>query len=427
METMQKQLMIIIAVLAGWLRTDAEVFLNEDFDYSTVLLISGGKWVRYGTQSDSSIPIVDGSLTYDVYQPKNIGASVALIETVSSEKLQYLIRDNGSESLSGCVYYSALINVAALPSGSKTSAFLCLAGSNSSGKVGGNIVGSEGGGLFAKVQDDGFVFGVSRNVSVAGNAFDKVCWHDVVCRKGITYLVVVKYEIVSGVANDKISLWVNPVYEGDEPEPDVVADDGLLSESLNDVRAIELRQGSTAFAKIPNVRIDALRVTSTFDEVFFPEGHAVETHPRLELSMAEIDFGDADEGVAYRKVVNVKGYDLKDDVRVEGMTSGQLSTTSLVLAKEDVEDDDGCDIELILVADNGDINSDLITFSSLDATPATISVTWNMIAGVEVVNIDEDNIVEKYDLYGRKGISGLDGIYLMKLSNGRVVKVIIGR
>ncbi|MBQ8773856.1 MAG: hypothetical protein IJZ17_05215, partial [Muribaculaceae bacterium] len=327
----------------------------------------------------------------------------------------------------GCVYYSALINVAALPSGSKTSAFLCLAGSNSSGKVGGNIVGSEGGGLFAKVQDDGFVFGVSRNVSVAGNAFDKVCWHDVVCRKGITYLVVVKYEIVSGVANDKISLWVNPVYEGDEPEPDVVADDGLLSESLNDVRAIELRQGSTAFAKIPNVRIDALRVTSTFDEVFFPEGHAVETHPRLELSMAEIDFGDADEGVAYRKVVNVKGYDLKDDVRVEGMTSGQLSTTSLVLAKEDVEDEDGCDIELILVADNGDINSDLITFSSLDATPATISVTWNMIAGVEVVNIDEDNIVEKYDLYGRREMSDRDGIYLMKLSNGRVVKVIIGR
>ena len=382
--------------MAMALTASAETYLAESFDYAEGNLYGNGKWVKYGKKTTAPIQVAKSPLTFAGYQDNAAGKAVRLTKE-SGEYCQMLFRDKGTDAAKGTVYYSALVNVSELPSGSRTAAFMALTGANSldATKFGDTEAGSEGAGLFAQASGEGFKLGVSRNVANLGNVKTSVAWADKECAIGKTYLVVVKYEIIDGADNDRISLWVNPAKGDAEPAASVVAEEEC-SESLADVRGIELRQGSSSVAKTPVAVIDEVRVASTWNEIFTPaKADAVET-PEITITDMSVDFGKVYKGLTYTKTVNVKGKNLKGDISLSSPVSGEVTVSATTVAKADAESENGCDVVLTLTVDNTAVTSDKIVYAADGAQSRTQIVEWRPIETIAVNSFkelfDEDNI-----------------------------------
>lgn len=392
--------------MAMALTASAETYLAESFDYAEGNLYGNGKWVKYGKKTTAPIQVAKSPLTFAGYQDNAAGKAVRLTKE-SGEYCQMLFRDKGTDAAKGTVYYSALVNVSELPSGSRTAAFMALTGANSldATKFGDTEAGSEGAGLFAQASGEGFKLGVSRNVANLGNVKTSVAWVDKECAIGTTYLVVVKYEIIDGADNDRISLWVNPAKGDAEPAASVVAEEEC-SESLADVRGIELRQGSSSVAKTPVAVIDEVRVASTWNEIFTPaKADAVET-PEITITDMSVDFGKVYKGLTYTKTINVKGKNLKGDISLSSPVSGEVSVSATTVAKADAESENGCDVVLTLTVDNTAMTSDKIVYAADGAQSRTQIVEWRPIETIAVNSFkelfDEDNI-SMTTLYVYKG------------------------
>lgn len=392
--------------MAMTLTANGETYLAESFDYAEGNLYGNGKWVKYGKKITAPVQVANSPLTFAGYQDNAAGNAVRLTKE-SGEYCQVLFRDKGTDAAKGTVYYSALVNVSELPSGSRTAAFMALTGANSldATKFGDAEAGSEGAGLFAQASGEGFKLGVSRNVANLGNVKTSVAWADEECALGTTYLVVVKYEIVDGADNDRISLWINPAKGDAEPAASVVADEES-AESLADVRGIELRQGSSSVAKTPVVVIDEVRVASTWDEIFTPaKADAVET-PEITITDMTADFGKVYKGLTYTKTINVKGKNLKGDISLSSPVSGEVAVSAATVAKADAESENGCDVVLTLSVDNTAMTSDKIVYAADGAQSRTQIVEWRPIETIAVNSFkelfDEDNI-SMTTLYVYKG------------------------
>ena len=403
---MKKLLLFCAATMAMALTASAETYLAESFDYAEGNLYGNGKWVKYGKKTTAPIQVAKSPLTFAGYQDNAAGKAVCLTKE-SGEYCQMLFRDKGTDAAKGTVYYSALVNVSELPSGSRTAAFMALTGANSldATKFGDAEAGSEGAGLFAQASGEGFKLGVSRNVANLGNVKTSVAWADEECALGTTYLVVVKYEIVDGADNDRISLWINPAKGDAEPTASVVADEES-AESLADVRGIELRQGSSSVAKTPVAVIDEVRVASTWDEIFTPaKADAVET-PEITITDMSADFGKVYKGLTYTKTINVKGKNLKGDISLSSPVSGEVAVSAATVAKADAESENGCDVVLTLTVDNTAMTSDKIVYAADGAQSRTQIVEWRPIETIAVNSFkelfDEDNI-SMTTLYVYKG------------------------
>lgn len=392
--------------MAMTLTANGETYLAESFDYAEGNLYGNGKWVKYGKKITAPVQVANSPLTFAGYQDNAVGNAVRLTKE-SGEYCQVLFRDKGTDAAKGTVYYSALVNVSELPSGSRTAAFMALTGANSldATKFGDAEAGSEGAGLFAQASGEGFKLGVSRNVANLGNVKTSVAWADEECALGTTYLVVVKYEIIDGADNDRISLWINPAKGDAEPAASVVADEES-AESLADVRGIELRQGSSSVAKTPVAVIDEVRVASTWDEIFTPaKADAVET-PEITITDMTADFGKVYKGLTYTKTINVKGKNLKGDISLSSPVSGEVAVSATTVAKADAESENGCDVVLTLSVDNTAMTSDKIVYAADGAQSRTQIVEWRPIETIAVNSFkelfDEDNI-SMTTLYVYKG------------------------
>lgn len=392
--------------MAMALTASAETYLAESFDYAEGNLYGNGKWVKYGKKTTAPIQVAKFPLTFAGYQDNAAGNAVRLTKE-SGEYCQVLFRDKGTDAAKGTVYYSALVNVSELPSGSRTAAFMALTGANSldATKFGDAEAGSEGAGLFAQASGEGFKLGVSRNVANLGNVKTSVAWADEECALGTTYLVVVKYEIVDGADNDRISLWINPAKGDAEPAASVVADEES-AESLADVRGIELRQGSSSVAKTPVAVIDEVRVASTWDEIFTPAKADAVATPEITITDMSADFGKVYKGLTYTKTINVKGKNLKGDISLSSPVSGEVAVSAATVAKADAESENGCDVVLTLSVDNTAMTSDKIVYAADGAQSRTQIVEWRPIETIAVNSFkelfDEDNI-SMTTLYVYKG------------------------
>ncbi len=403
---MKKLLLFCAATMAMTLTANGETYLAESFDYAEGNLYGNGKWVKYGKKTTAPIQVANSPLTFAGYQDNAAGNAVRLTKE-SGEYCQVLFRDKGTDAAKGTVYYSALVNVSELPSGSRTAAFMALTGANSldATKFGDAEAGSEGAGLFAQASGEGFKLGVSRNVANLGNVKTSVAWADEECALGTTYLVVVKYEIVDGADNDRISLWINPAKGDAEPTASVVADEES-AESLADVRGIELRQGSSSVAKTPVAVIDEVRVASTWDEIFTPAKADAVATPEITITDMSADFGKVYKGLTYTKTINVKGKNLKGDISLSSPVSGEVAVSAATVAKADAESENGCDVVLTLSVDNTAMTSDKIVYAADGAQSRTQIVEWRPIETIAVNSFkelfDEDNI-SMTTLYVYKG------------------------
>lgn len=266
--------LLLAAMVSMPCTSRATTLLTENFDYAAGGLYGQGKtidptglgWIKYGTNSEDPIQVVDRALTYTGYQNTAAGKAVELKGTNLGEDLQIAFATSEEAFVSGTIYAAMLVKVTNATNANTY--FTGFTGKTSKGWVDG-VNATEYGRAFvmAGSDDTKFKFGVSKNNAAPSETTEEL-------NVGETYLMVIKYEFVDGATNDVVTLWVNPTTDATaEPAATISADVSQGDASTkNGLQGIELRQGTTASKAMAAMTIDAIRVATAWADLFETSG-----------------------------------------------------------------------------------------------------------------------------------------------------------
>lgn len=355
--------------------------MNENFDYVAGGLYNQGDWWKYASNPNAPIQVVDGALTYPAYQATAKGKSVKIINEASGEDLQKKFTADDDKIVEGTIYYSALMKVEEM-SATAPGYFMCFTGGTINGSVNDGRAGSENGRLFVKPASEGkFFFGISRSGATPVYTSQEYSF-------GTTNLVVVKYEFIEGTTNDRVSIYVNPESTTLDPATaDAIYGTGNDSDAStkNGFQAIELRQGGSSTKAVPVVVVDALRVATDYASLFSPSVPVVV--PKITLSKKSITYNSVFKGEVYTEVITVKGSDLKGDITISGLTSGEVTVPSTTISKADAESADGFNLTITFTPADVDKYKETILFDSEGASQQKVTMMWSTTIPEEVATI----------------------------------------
>lgn len=380
------------------INVSAQILLNDSFEYLTENLYENGAWVKYGTVTTNPILLIDEALFYPNYQETPIGKGVALKDLTGSQKLVAKFTEGNTGINSGVIYYSALINVKEAKSVANFIISL-VQKPGASSNVGDGLSGTEYAKLFIQqgATADKFKFGIDRGGLTPTMTVSEY-------ELNTTYLIIMKYEFIDGITNDKVSLYINPT--ATEPMNPIISYDGLTGSEVNTsrgIQGIQLRQGATSTKASPIATIDALKVATSYGALF--GSSEPETKPTITLSTKNIGYNNVYIGNTYTKTVNVKGKDLKGDIQIEGMTTSEVSTSTITILKEDAESEHGYDLTVTLTPTNLESYTDVVKFNSEGANEQKISIFWSAEQLIEVATLMElaNKTPENYETYKYTG------------------------
>lgn len=362
--------MLLVAVCALPERVAAQIFYQEDFNYSVGDLLSQGDWVRYGSNAEAPIQVLDKQLSYPGYNDDAPAKCVKLTSTKSGEDIMARFTDDDDGVKSGNLYFSALINVESQPQGNvyvmafvpRTKKSVIIAGINPV-ELGRVYIG-EGS------NDDEVKIGVER-----GSA--NPVFSDTPLKLNQTYLVVLRYEINSTEkGKDNVYLYVNPASFKSEPTtPNAVIDgvnhsgSGLGNYGL---QGFELRQGTNATVTSPDLYVASVRISDTFAGLFGEKSD--DKIPRLGISKKNFILGEVYAGDEYSETVTVSGENLTGDVTVES-SSPAVTVSPATLSAADVMSGYGAQLKINVSCTEGAQNA-VLTLKSEGAADAQIKISW---------------------------------------------------
>ena len=214
-----------------------DLYFHEDFDLPAGDLVSSANWNSSGSGAVAVLDTDAGN-----------GKSLAFPGLESSGRRVELSASRGQSAIrsfpavsSGDLYYSFLLNVTALPTGTNYIAYLRT----------GSAYGAR---LFIAPSGSGFRLGVSNTAGTPA-------WMDGELEAGRTFFAVVRYTFNSGTASDdSVSLYINP---GPGENPPAVPDAEKIGNDLAQFDQFVLRQVSG----MGIVEIDELRVGVSWESV----------------------------------------------------------------------------------------------------------------------------------------------------------------
>lgn len=370
--------MLLVAVCALPERVAAQIFYQEDFNYSVGDLLSQGDWVRYGSNAEAPIQVLDKQLSYPGYNDDAPAKCVKLTSTKSGEDIMARFTDDDDGVKSGNLYFSALINVESQPQGNvyvmafvpRTKKSVIIAGINPV-ELGRVYIG-EGS------NDDEVKIGVERGAA-------NPVFSDTPLKLNQTYLVVLRYEINSTEkGKDNVYLYVNPASFKSEPTtPNAVIDgvnhsgSGLGNYGL---QGFELRQGTNATVTSPDLYVASVRISDTFAGLFGEKSD--DKIPRLGISKKNFILGEVYAGDEYSETVTVSGVNLTGDVTVES-SSPAVTVSPATLSAADVMSGDGAQLNINVAYTEGTQNA-VLTLKSEGAADAQIKISWTGYAIPEI-------------------------------------------
>lgn len=370
--------MLLVAVCALPERVAAQIFYQEDFNYSVGDLLSQGDWVRYGSNAEAPIQVLDKQLSYPGYNDDAPAKCVKLTSTKSGEDIMARFTDDDDGVKSGNLYFSALINVESQPQGNvyvmafvpRTKKSVIIAGINPV-ELGRVYIG-EGS------KDDEVKIGVERGAA-------NPVFSDTPLKLNQTYLVVLRYEINSTEkGKDNVYLYVNPASFKSEPTtPNAVIDgvnhsgSGLGNYGL---QGFELRQGTNATVTSPDLYVASVRISDTFAGLFGEKSD--DKTPRLGISKKNFILGEVYAGDEYSETVTVSGVNLTGDVTVES-SSPAVTVSPATLSAADVMSGDGAQLNINVAYTEGTQNA-VLTLKSEGAADAQIKISWTGYAIPEI-------------------------------------------
>lgn len=362
--------MLLVAVCALPERVAAQIFYQEDFNYSVGDLLSQGDWVRYGSNAEAPIQVLDKQLSYPGYNDDAPAKCVKLTSTKSGEDIMARFTDDDDGVKSGNLYFSALINVESQPQGNvyvmafvpRTKKSVIIAGINPV-ELGRVYIG-EGS------NDDEVKIGVERGAA-------NPVFSDTPLKLNQTYLVVLRYEINSTEkGKDNVYLYVNPASFKSEPTTPSAVIDGVNHSGSGlgnyGLQGFELRQGTNATVTSPDLYVASVRISDTFAGLFGEKSE--DKTPRLGISKKNFILGEVYTGDEYSETVTVTGENLSGDVTVES-SSPAVTVSPATLSAADVMSGDGAQLNINVAYTEGTQNA-VLTLKSEGAADAQIKISW---------------------------------------------------
>jgi len=214
----------------------SQVLLDENFSYPAGDLITAHGWTAHSGGGTQPITVNTSGLTFTGYIDSGIGNSALVDNNGEDDNMPF------TTQTAGVVYVGFMVNVTTTAAGY----FFHL---------GGTPIGSTFRGKVFMDATNHFGVSVGSNTGT----FSATTY-----TPGQTYLLVLKYEIVSGTTNDIVSLFI---FDGAIPavEPAVPAIGPLTDAAMTDINpgCVALRQ----FSATQNLLVDGIRVGTSWTDV----------------------------------------------------------------------------------------------------------------------------------------------------------------
>lgn len=349
--------------------TSAQCLLTENFSYNDGNLVGQGNWTQQGAATSFPIQVIDTLLTYEGYQESGDAGKSVKIENSGQDAFKEF-----TPVSSGDLYVAALVNFSKAQSiNTKNGEYFLHLGEGAESIY--NF-----GRIFVKqsAQGDKMIFGISRATTGVS-----ATWGETEYEFNKTHLVVMKYTIVSGDKNDIVSLHINPDITA-EPTPLATFNTtGTGNIDPVEIKSVNIRQGVGTLTPIGYV--GAIRVATNWADLF-NDSPAIET-PKLTISSKNVAFGNVYPQEAVTKTINIKGEHLTGNVTISGLNTGELTTSTSIITKEEAESSNGFDLVLTLTPKDVNNYTETILFDSPDIDQIKLGVYWTTATSTE--NISE--------------------------------------
>jgi hypothetical protein len=235
-------LMSTLFVAGFSFRGNAQLLFEENFAYPVGDLLTAHGWTAHSGTGTNSIAATAASITYSNYQSSGIGEEITMTTSGEDVNKQFTTQTSGS------IYAGLLVNIA---SATTTGDYFFHLGPTSLGTT-------FKAKLFVKKDaSNNLAFGISQASNTANySGFNYAI--------STTYLLVVKYTIVSGSANDVVNLFINPVIGDPEPASPLLTNTDTPTDPV-DIGSVALRQGSASNAAA--LKLDGIRIGTTWESV----------------------------------------------------------------------------------------------------------------------------------------------------------------
>lgn len=257
-----KKFTLLLSFIACVLVSQAQTLVNENFDYTAGSgLIGQGGWAIVGTSVVNPISVSASSISYPNYPSSGIGQELSVANTGQDVTKAF------TAQLTGTVYYSFLANLASANTTGDYFIHLVETGSTSAffGRFYGKLVG------------DKLSFGIMN----ASGGTATPTYTEAIYDLNTTYLIVVKVVASTAVS----SIVINPAFT---PEPTTWLTNTTGGTSVPLATAglggINIRQGTATNA--PALKLDGIRVATTWDALFTSTGLNPATTEKLNVSVA---------------------------------------------------------------------------------------------------------------------------------------------
>lgn len=372
-----QSLFVAFLLVFPTLNAQAKLLLNDNFAYNATTLLKNGTWVAYGSHPNAPIQLVTPALTYQGYQTEAAGKSVSLGKESSAEDAQTIFSGAITE---GNLYYAALINLTEAPT-EKAGTIMAFLQPGPSGVLEAGKTGTEFALLSALQTADGqYKLQVSRNNTT-------VAATEQLYNYGTTYLVVVKYTFVEGTTNDEVRLYVNPSIDAEPATADALynAASGSDINTSRGILGIELCQAQSGSKNASVLTLDAIRVATTWAELFNPSagGGDQDPVPAISVNTTSIEFEGTMfvGGPAVTKTVNVKATDLTADITIT-TTSTNLTVEPATITKEAAMSEAGADVVVTFTPNSIETGFPNVVFASEGAKEVKVPVSAYVVEAV---------------------------------------------
>ena len=219
-----------------------DTFLYEPFDYTAGTSLTSNNWIAHSSAGINAITVVSPGLTYAGYKGKAVTNACSLYSTGEDVHRMFAAQSAGS------IYASFLVNVR---SASTTGDYFLNFAPNpwATTYLGRVYLKSDGGSNLA--------FGLAKASEATGATYTGTTY-----TTNTLYLVVLKYSMISGTANDSVSLFViTSAIPASEPVTPTIGPIGAATISDPTViGAVALRQGSGG----PILKLDDIKIGSSW-------------------------------------------------------------------------------------------------------------------------------------------------------------------
>jgi hypothetical protein len=228
-------------LIAMYLRVDAncQTLLIENFSYASGTLLTTNGWSAHSGAGNNPVAVGSPGLSYQGYPSSGIGLAALL--TNDGEDVNRTF----TSVTSGSVYCAFLMQANSVTS----DYFLHLSNSG---------ISSNRARIFIKGTGNSFNIGLSKGSETAvyttGSPFTT----------GTTYLLVLKYSVIDGAANDIVNLYIvtSSIPPSEPLTPSVGPIVDAVQSDLSSISSVALRQYSAS----QNIIVDGIRVAARWED-----------------------------------------------------------------------------------------------------------------------------------------------------------------